>query len=47
MATLVLESPVSKVSKATRDFLAQPKKLLIGGNWVNLYTETKSVCVAL
>lgn len=38
MATLVLESPVSKVSQATRDFLAQPKKLLIGGNWVNAST---------
>ncbi len=35
MSALVLESPVSKVSKATRDFLARPKKILIGGNWVN------------
>jgi phenylacetaldehyde dehydrogenase len=38
MATLVSESPVSKVSQATRDFLAQPKKILIGGEWVNAST---------
>jgi phenylacetaldehyde dehydrogenase len=38
MATLVSESPVSKVSQATRDFLAQPKKILIGGDWVNAST---------
>lgn len=38
MATLVIESPVSKVSKATREFLKHPKKLLIGGEWVNAST---------
>lgn len=38
MATLVVDSPVSKVSQATRDFLAQPKKILIGGEWVNAST---------
>lgn len=38
MATLVVDSPVSKVSKATRDFLAQPKRILIGGEWVNAST---------
>ncbi len=35
MSALVSESPVTKASKATRDFLNRPKQLLIGGNWVN------------
>ena len=35
MATLVPESPLSKVGSAARSFIAKPKKLLIDGKWVS------------
>jgi phenylacetaldehyde dehydrogenase len=35
MATASLDRPLDKVSKATREFLAHPKQLLIGAEWVD------------
>src|SRR5690349_9946648 len=33
MSLKTKEAPASRVSKKTRDFIAKPKKLLIGGDW--------------
>ncbi len=34
MSLKLKDAPASRVSKTTRDFLAKPKKLLIGGDWI-------------
>ncbi len=35
MSLLVSDAPINRVSKSARDFVSRPKKMLIGGKWVD------------